>query len=444
MFAPFFYVKGYDIMSLKRESIKTLKQTRRMKIKKIQAREILDSRGNPTVETRVVLANDIFVSAKVPSGASTGAHEAWELRDGGKRYGGKGVLKAVKNVNTIIAKAITGMDTSDLVKIDEKMIALDGTKNKSKLGANAILSVSLAVARAGAAATRVPLYKYLRKLYNIKEKTWRMPQPTMNVLNGGAHADSGLSIQEFMIIPNAKLLRERVRMGAEIFHALAGLLKKKGFTTAVGDEGGFAPRLGGNEAALKILVEAIKKAGYEPDKNVFIGLDVAASEFYSDGKYFFEKDKAGRSTEKMINTLEAWTKKYPLALIEDGLSEDDWRGWKVMTEKLGADIVLVGDDIFVTNPEIFSRGIKEKIGNAILIKVNQIGTVSETMQTIKLAKTNGYKVMVSHRSGETSDTFIADLAVAVNSDLIKTGSLSRSERVEKYNRLMEIEEELGG
>jgi enolase len=414
-----------------------------MKINKIQAREILDSRGNPTVETRVVLANGMFVSAKVPSGASTGAHEAWESRDGGKRYGGKGVLKAVRNVNKIIAPKIIGMDTKDLIKIDEKMIALDGTKNKSKLGANAILSVSLAIARAGAAGARVPLYKYLRKIYSLKEKTWQMPRPTMNVLNGGAHADSGLSIQEFMIIPEAKLLRERVRMGAEIFHALAKILKKKNFTTAVGDEGGFAPRLGGNEAALKILLEAIKAAGYKPGENVFLGLDVAASEFYSDGKYFFEKDKAGRSSDKMIQVLDSWTKKYPLILIEDGLSEDDWVGWKEMTRRMGESCILVGDDLFVTNQEIFFRGIKEDVANAILIKVNQIGTITETIQTIKMAKKYNYKINVSHRSGETGDTFIADLAVAVNSDFIKTGSLSRSERVEKYNRLMEIEEELG-
>lgn len=414
-----------------------------MKIKKIQAREILDSRGNPTVEARVVLSNDLFVSAKVPSGASTGAHEAWELRDGGKRYGGKGVLKAVKNVNTIIAKAITGMNVDDLHKIDQKMIALDGTKNKSKLGANAILAVSMAVARAGAAAARQPLYRYLRRLYNIKAKGWRLPVPTMNVLNGGRHADSGLSIQEFMIIPEHRLMRERVRIGTEIFHALAGILKKKNYSTAVGDEGGFAPRLPNNEAALKVLVQAIDAAGYKAGENVNLGLDVAASEFYDDGKYYFEKDKAGRSSDKMISTLEAWVKKYPLVLVEDGLSEDDWVGWKDLTVRLGKKITLVGDDLFVTNPEIFSRGIKEKVANAILIKVNQIGTVSETMQAIKLAKANNYKINVSHRSGETSDTFIADLAVAVNSDFIKTGSLSRSERVEKYNRLMEIEMELG-
>jgi enolase len=414
-----------------------------MKIKKIQAYEILDSRGNPTVETRVVLENGIFVSAKVPSGASTGAHEAWELRDGGKRYRGKGVLKAIKNVNKIIANAVVGMDTKDLIKIDQKMIVLDGTKNKSKLGANAILSVSLAVARAGAVAARLPLYKHLRKIYNIKEKGWHLPQPTMNVLNGGAHADSGLSIQEFMIIPIHKLLSERIRMGAEIFHTLADLLKKRNYTTSVGDEGGFAPRLPNNEAALKILMEAIKLAGFKAGENVFLGLDVAASEFYSEGKYFFEKEKGGRSAEKMIEIFSNWTKKYPLVLIEDGLSEDDWLGWKSLTKKLGQDTVLVGDDIFVTNPEIFSRGIKEDIGNAILIKVNQIGTVTETIQTIKMAKAHGYKINVSHRSGETSDTFIADLAVAVNSDFIKTGSLSRSERVEKYNRLIEIEMELG-
>ncbi|MDD2758403.1 MAG: phosphopyruvate hydratase [Patescibacteria group bacterium] len=414
-----------------------------MRIKKIQAREILDSRGNPTVEARVVLSNDLFVSAKVPSGASTGAHEAWELRDGGKRYGGKGVFKAVKNVNTIIAKAIVGMNVDDLQKIDQKMIALDNTKNKSKLGANAILAVSMAVARAGAAAARQPLYRYLRRLYNIKAKGWRMPVPTMNVLNGGRHADSGLSIQEFMIIPEHRLMRERVRIGTEIFHALAGILKKKNYSTAVGDEGGFAPRLPNNEAALRVLVQAIDAAGYKAGENVSLGLDVAASEFYDDGKYYFEKDKAGRNSDKMITTLEAWVKKYPLILVEDGLSEDDWVGWKDLTVRLGKKITLVGDDLFVTNPEIFARGIKEKVANAILIKVNQIGTISETMQAIKLAKANNYKINVSHRSGETADTFIADLAVAVNSDFIKTGSLSRSERVEKYNRLMEIEMELG-
>jgi len=414
-----------------------------MKIKKIQAMEILDSRGNPTIETRVILSNDLFVSAKVPSGASTGTNEAWELRDGGPRYHGKGVLKAVKNVNTIIAKAIIGMDTSELKKIDQKMIALDGTKNKSKLGANAMLSASLAVARAGASALRMPLYRYLRKLYSVKEKNWRMPMATMNVLNGGRHADSGLSIQEFMIIPQNKLFKERVRIGAEIFHTLAQLLKKKGYTTAVGDEGGFAPKLPNNESAIKILLEAIKKAGYQAGKNVFLGVDVAASEFYSDGKYYFEKNKAGYNSDKMISLLSGWIKKYPILFLEDGLSENDWAGWKEMTAILGKNAVLVGDDIFVTNPEIFSRGIKEGIGNSILIKVNQIGTLSETMETISMAKKSNYRVCVSHRSGETSDTFISDLAVAVNSDFIKTGSLSRSERVEKYNRLMEIETELG-
>lgn len=414
-----------------------------MKIKKIQAMEILDSRGNPTIETRVILSNDLFVSAKVPSGASTGTNEAWELRDGGSRYHGKGVQKAVKNVNTIIAKAIVGMDTSELKKIDQKMIALDGTKNKSKLGANAMLSVSLAVARAGASAVRLPLYRYLRKYFSIKEKNWRLPMATMNVLNGGRHADSGLSIQEFMIIPQNKLFKERVRIGAEIFHTLAQILKKKGYTTAVGDEGGFAPKLPNNESAIKILLEAIKKAGYQAGKNVFLGIDVAASEFYSDGKYYFEKNKAGYDSDKMIALLSGWVNKYPILFLEDGLSENDWAGWKEMTAVLGKNLVLVGDDIFVTNPEIFARGIKEGIGNSILIKVNQIGTLSETMETISMAKQNNYRVCVSHRSGETSDTFISDLAVAVNSDFIKTGSLSRSDRVEKYNRLMEIEAELG-
>lgn len=414
-----------------------------MKIKQITAREILDSRGNPTVEAKVVLENGLFAVAKVPSGASTGTHEALELRDGGKRYGGKGVLRAVKNVNTEIAKAVCGMDVEKIQEIDAKMIALDGTKSKSKLGANAILAVSMAAARAGALSMNVPLYKYIRQAYNLNLKDFRMPLPTMNILNGGRHADNGLSIQEFMIIPRHKLLRERVRMGSQIFHALAGLLSQKGYVTSVGDEGGFAPELLNNERALQLIVEAIKSAGFEPGKQVFLGLDLAASEFYSHNKYYFLNKKQSWGADKMIANLAQWVKKYPLISIEDGLSEDDWVNWKLLTKELGGKVTLVGDDLFVTNVARLSKGIKEGVGNAILIKLNQIGTVSETIATIMLAKKNHYQVSISHRSGETSDTFIADLAVAVNSEFIKSGSMSRSERVEKYNRLMEIETELG-
>ena len=414
-----------------------------MKIKQISAREILDSRGNPTVEAKVVLDNGIFAVAKVPSGASTGTHEALELRDGGKRYGGKGVLRAVKNVNTEIAKAVCGMDVEKIQEIDAKMIALDGTKTKSRLGANAILAVSMASARAGALAVNLPLYKYIRQAYKLGEKEYRMPLPTMNILNGGRHADNGLSIQEFMIIPRHKLLRERVRMGSQIFHSLAGLLGQKGYATSVGDEGGFAPELLNNERALQLIVEAIKLAGFEPGKQVFLGLDLAASEFYNHNKYYFLNKKQAWSADKMITNLAQWVKKYPLISIEDGLSEDDWGNWKLLTKELGSKVVLVGDDLFVTNVDRLERGIKEGVGNAILIKLNQIGTLSETIAAITLAKKHHYQVSISHRSGETSDTFIADLAVAVNSEFIKTGSMSRSERVEKYNRLMEIEMELG-
>lgn len=414
-----------------------------MKIKQIVAREILDSRGNPTVEAKVVLENGMSAVAKVPSGASTGTHEALELRDGGKRYGGKGVLRAVKNVNTEIAKAVCGMDVARIQEIDAKMIALDGTKTKSRLGANAILAVSMAAARAGALAANLPLYKYIRQAYSLDLKDFRMPLPTMNILNGGRHADNGLSIQEFMIIPRHKLLRERVRMGSQIFHSLAGLLSQKGYVTSVGDEGGFAPELLNNERALQLIVEAIKLAGFVPGKQVFLGLDLAASEFYNHNKYYFLNKKQAWGADKMISNLAQWVKKYPLISIEDGLSEDDWSNWKLLTKELGGKVTLVGDDLFVTNVERLSRGIKEGVANAILIKLNQIGTVSETIAAITLAKKNKYQVSISHRSGETSDTFIADLAVAVNSEFIKSGSMSRSERVEKYNRLMEIEMELG-
>lgn len=413
-----------------------------MKIKKVIAREILDSRGHPTLEAKVILKNGIIGLAKVPSGASTGSHEALELRDSGVRYGGKGVLKAVKNANTKISKALTGMNIVELSKIDQKMITLDGTKNKRRLGANAILGVSMAAARAGAEHLGVPLYKYLRRIYKIKEKGYRLPIPTMNILNGGRHADNNLSIQEFMIIPRHKLLRERVRMGAQIFHTLAALLSQRGYATSVGDEGGFAPELMNNERAVQTIIQAIKMAGWQPGKHVFLGLDVAASEFYRHNKYYFLNKKQSWSADKMINILSTWVKKYPIVSIEDGLSEDDWDNWKILTKKLGKKVTLVGDDLFVTNVERLARGIEEGVANALLVKLNQIGTVSETVAAIILAKKNKYQISVSHRSGETADTFIADLAVAVNSEFIKTGSLSRSERVEKYNRLMEIESEL--
>jgi len=349
----------------------------------------------------------------------------------------------VRNVNVEIAAALKGMDVTKLREIDEKMLALDGTKNKARLGANAILAVSLAAARVGAAAMNIPLYQYIRHIYKIPEKGYRMPVPTMNILNGGRHADNGLSIQEFMIIPRHKLLRERVRMGSQIFHSLANLLSQKGYSTAVGDEGGFAPELLNNERGLQLIIEAIKSAGWEPGKHVFLGLDVAASEFYRHGSYYFVGKKQGWRPDKMIATLSSWVKKYPLIFIEDALSEDDWENWQKLTQELGKKVTLVGDDLFVTNVERLQKGIDEKVANAILIKVNQIGTLSETIDTIMLAKKNGYQTAISHRSGETSDTFIADLAVAVNSEFIKTGSMSRSERVEKYNRLMEIEVELG-
>ena len=411
-------------------------------IKKIQAREILDSRGNPTVETVVTLEDGSVGLAGVPSGASTGVHEAIELRDGAKRYGGKGVLKAVKNVNVTIAKALIGKNALDQRKIDELMLKLDGTPNKKKLGANAILSVSMAVARAAANSLQTPLYKYIRQQYSLKEKTWRMPMPMMNILNGGRHADNGLGIQEFMIIPLNKKFAERVRMGSQIFHSLARILSEKGYSTGVGDEGGFAPELANNERALQLIMQAIKVAGFVPGKNVFIGLDVAASEFYRSGKYYFENQKEGLTPDKLFKIYNSWISKYPLLSIEDGLAEDDWENWKKLTKQVGKKIKLIGDDLFVTNVERLKKGIHEKVANAILIKLNQIGTLSETIDAISLAKKNDYNVAISHRSGETADTFIADLAVAVNAEFLKTGSLCRSERIEKYNRVMKIESEV--
>ncbi|MBI5728123.1 MAG: phosphopyruvate hydratase [Candidatus Magasanikbacteria bacterium] len=413
-----------------------------MMIKKILAREILDSRGNPTVEAAVTLENGAMGVAAVPSGASTGTHEALELRDGAKRYGGKGVLKAVKHVNTIIAPVLIGKDAVNQRGLDDLMLTLDGTPNKRKLGANAILAVSLATCRASAISLGRPLYRHIREVFALKEKEWRLPVATMNVLNGGRHADNGLSVQEFMIVPVHKQFSERVRMGSQIFHSLAAILREKGYNTAVGDEGGFAPELVNNEQALKLLVQAIQAADFIPGKHVYLAMDIAASEFYRGGKYYFASQRLAWTADKIMRVLSSWIKKYPIVSIEDPLAEDDWENWQIFTKKLGKDVIVVGDDIFVTNVSRIKRGIEEKVANAVLIKLNQIGTLSETIDAIYLARRNGYKVSVSHRSGETADTFIADLAAAVNAEFIKTGSMSRSERVEKYNRLMKIELEV--
>ncbi len=417
------------------------------KIESVKALQILDSRGNPTVRVWVKTESGSVGVAAVPSGASTGSHEAWELRDNdAKKFGGKGVLKAIKNIEGPIASAIVGISVFDQRAIDQKMCTLDGTENKKKLGANAILGVSLAVAHAAAAEKKMPLYCYLRELVEDKVTGWKMPIATMNIINGGVHADSGMNVQEFMIIPVQKKFAERVRVGAEIFQVLKGLLKKKGFATSVGDEGGFAPRLGGSDKALAVIAEAVKVAGYSLGKDVFLGMDVAASEFYEKGIYNFEGKKF--TSAQMIAKIIGWMKKYPIMSVEDPLAEDDWDNWVMATKKLPAfgpkgKASLVGDDFFVTNKVRLAEGIKRGAANAILIKVNQIGSLSETLETILLAKENGYKVSVSHRSGETGDTTIADLAVAVGADYLKSGSLSRSERVEKYNRVMEIERETG-
>lgn len=415
-------------------------------IESIHAHEILDSRGNPTVNVSVLLSDGTQGSASVPSGASTGSHEAWELRDHDpKRYNGKGVLRAVKNVNGPIAKLLEGKDVFAQREIDQAMILLDGTENKSKLGANAILGVSLACAHAAAKAKQLPLYAYLRECYELPHKTYKLPIPTMNILNGGAHAGWILDFQEFMVVPTQKSFRERVRAGAEIFHALGTILKKKGFSTLKGDEGGYAVPLPKNEDALKLIMAAIKAAGYRAGKEVFIALDPAVSEIYDPKKHFYtlKVDKVQKTTDEMIAMWKKWVKKYPIVSLEDGLAEDDWEGWEVLTKQLGKEVALVGDDFFVTNVERLREGIERGCANAILIKVNQIGTLTEAVQAILLAKQAGYKISVSHRSGETEDTTIADLAVAVNAEYIKTGSLSRSERLAKYNRLMEIEEEVG-
>jgi len=415
------------------------------KIREVKAREILDSRGNPTVEVKVRLASGVWARAKVPSGASTGVHEALELRDGDKkRYLGKGVLKAVANVNKRIAPVMRGVDVRRQQDIDHAMIELDGSNNKNKLGANAILGVSLACARAGAAETRQPLYKYINSVYRLHKIKPKLPVPTMNILNGGAHANWSLDIQEFMIVPMVRSFKEKVRAGSEIFHQLGIILKKKGYVTSVGDEGGFAPYLGKNSKAFDLIIEAIRAAKYKPGKEVGIAIDAAASEFYDNNtkRYNLKVEKKKLTADQMTKLYEQWLKKYPLISIEDGLDEDDWGNWVEQTKALGKKCLLVGDDLFVTNALRLKKGIDMKVANAILIKVNQIGSLTETIDTIMLAKANGYKVIISHRSGETADTFIADLAVAVGADFIKTGSLSRSERVEKYNRLMEIEEEL--
>ena len=407
----------------------------------VHAREILDSRGTPTLEVDVVLAGGAFGRAAVPSGASTGEHEAVELRDGDdKRYRGKGVTKAVRNVNVLLAPKVVGMDARDQAAIDETMIALDGTPNKSKLGANAILGVSLAVAKAAADEAGLPLYRYLGG-----PSARVLPVPMCNIMNGGAHADFAIDLQEFMVMPfGAKSFREGLRMAVEIFQALKGVLKKKGYATTVGDEGGFAPPLKkGNEEACKLILEAIKTAGYRAGKDVWLALDPAASEIYKAGKYNLFSEKRKLSTEQMVGFWADWAKKYPIRSIEDGMAENDWKGWKALTDRLGDRIQLVGDDIFVTNTEILSRGIREGVANSILIKVNQIGTLTETLAAINMAHHAGYTAVISHRSGETEDTTIADIAVATGAGQIKTGSLCRSDRIAKYNQLLRIEEELG-
>ncbi len=411
------------------------------KIKSIDAMEILDSRGNPTIQVSVTLARGATGVAKVPSGASTGKKEAVELRDGDKaRYNGKGVLKAVHNVTAVIQPAIKGFDAADQKGLDEKLIALDGTPNKSNLGANAILGVSIAAAKATAAEKKIPLYRQF-----VWRDEYVLPVPQLNVLNGGRHADNNVDFQEFMIVPlGAPSFSEALRAASETFQTLKQVLHDKGYETSVGDEGGFAPRLRSNEEPVELILSAIQKAGYQPGKDIAINLDPAASEFYENGQYVFRKsDKTHKSSDEMIAIWADWLKKYPIPSLEDGLAEDDWEGWKKLTAKLGSQAQLVGDDIFVTNPEIFSRGIKEGIANSILIKLNQIGTITETLRCIELAQKNNYTCVVSHRSGETDDTTIADFTVATGVGQLKTGSACRGERIAKYNRLLEIEKELG-
>lgn len=410
-------------------------------IEAIVATEILDSRGNPTVEVEVGLSDGSFARAAVPSGASTGKYEAVELRDKRrKRYGGKGVQQAVDNVNQIIAPVLIEMDATDQRLIDKTLIELDGTPNKGKLGANAILGVSLAVARAAADSLFMPLYRYIGGT-----NACRLPMPMMNILNGGLHATNNMDIQEFMIMPvGGKTFRDALRIGAEVFHALAGVLKEKGFSTAVGDEGGFAPDLKSDEQALEMVLSGIKKAGYRPGKDVVLALDPASSSFYKGGKYvFYKSDKSVRNGAQMIDFYADWVDRFPIYSVEDGLDENDWKSWKKMTERLGDRIQIVGDDLFVTSTKRIARGIKEKSANAVLIKLNQIGTLTETLEAVEMTHRAGWNAVISHRSGETEDTFIADLAVATGTGQIKTGSLSRSERICKYNQLLRIEEDLG-
>ncbi|AGA59523.1 phosphopyruvate hydratase [Thermobacillus composti KWC4] len=406
----------------------------------VYAREVLDSRGNPTVEVEIALESGGKGRAIVPSGASTGAYEAVELRDGDKsRYLGKGVLKAVENVNTIIAPEIIGLDALDQVAIDRKMIELDGTPNKGKLGANAILAVSMAVARAAADALNVPLYTYLGG-FNAKT----LPVPMMNILNGGAHADNNVDVQEFMVLPvGASSFREALRIGAEVFHNLKAVLKEKGLNTAVGDEGGFAPNLGSNEEALETIIAAIERAGYKPGVDVYLGMDIASTEFFKDGKYHLEGEGKSFTSAEFVDLLESWVSKYPIITIEDGCSEDDWDGWKLLTDRLGGRVQLVGDDLFVTNTARLSQGIEKGVGNSILVKVNQIGSLTETFDAIEMAKRASYTAVISHRSGESEDSTIADIAVATNAGQIKTGAPSRTDRVAKYNQLLRIEDQLG-
>ncbi|HEX8844799.1 MAG TPA: phosphopyruvate hydratase [Pyrinomonadaceae bacterium] len=411
-------------------------------IEEISAREILDSRGNPTVEAEVILIGGEVGRAAVPSGASTGEHEAVELRDNDKkRYGGKGVLRAVQNVNDIIARELEGMDALDQVEVDEALIALDGTPTKLNLGANALLAASLATARAAAAYLEIPLYRYLG---GPAART--LPVPLMNILNGGAHADNNVDFQEFMVVPvGAAEFREALRMGAEVFHALKAVLKKKGYATGVGDEGGFAPNLKSNEEAVETILEAITLAGYTAGRDLMLALDPAASEFYEKGSYVFKKsDKRKLSSDEMVAFWKSWTEQYPIISIEDGMAENDWDGWKTLTDEIGRTVQLVGDDLFVTNTQFLQKGIERGVANSILIKVNQIGTLTETLDCIELARTHSRTAIISHRSGETEDSFIADLAVATNAGQIKTGSASRTDRTAKYNQLLRIEEDLRG
>lgn len=407
----------------------------------VVAREILDSRGNPTVEADVLLESGVMGRAAVPSGASTGEKEAVELRDfDEKRYCGMGVLKAINNVNTEIAEAVIGLEVTEQAFIDQTMIDLDGTENKSRLGANSILAVSMAVAKAAAEELNLPLYRYLGGAGRMA-----MPVPMMNIINGGAHANNNIDMQEFMIIPvGAASFHEALRCGAEVFHALKKLINDKGMPTTVGDEGGFAPNLPNNEAALKLIVEGIEAAGYVPGADVAIGLDCASSEFYRDGLYHLKSEGVGLTSAQFVDYLASWVDRYPLISIEDGMSEHDWAGWKLLTQRLGGDVQLVGDDVFVTNTKILREGIRQGLANSILIKINQIGTLTETFAAIEMAKRAGYTAIISHRSGETEDTMIADISVATNAMQIKTGSMSRSDRMAKYNQLLRIEEEMGG